>query len=296
MVQPPQSPTQTQEPIGKLTEGHTSQEKARDINEMRLVIKEASQLRKMIEEHNKKYPEFRVSNHLGNLPENADKNQIHAAVAKTFASYLVQYYRSHGISDDALKNIQVKMSDGSMRSVGLIRADGSIEDNPEKLIGPKRKDGSYDYDGGNPSRFNEKDAKVLDKTDGILTTLTWANPKIKDTRDACFGQLSTEFRRYVDAFKPPASPIITTPPVPDQPKETPHVSRTRELAQHRGAAVTSRVNVDTNQCGPTESAVITPIQIDEAAPVGGAFVFGSGGGAVKLPCPPCPPVLPKIAN
>jgi|GEM_PF-5560061 len=282
-------------------QGQLTQPDVRNVQEARGL---ARQLSAAIEKHNNTmealnkasnsdhYSQFKSPNHLKNLDANADKSEVHSALAKSFAEYLVRYYESKGVPRDALKNIEIKLDDGTTKTISLIRPDGSIENDPTKLIGRAIRDRSgritgYDFDGSN--------SKKLDKDDGILTLLTAQNYEVVDTRNSCIRQLFDKFGRYINDFTPthPGAPVTPNVGTPQQ-DATPHTSRNRETRPGRNRTDDSQVTTNRSSFGPTEGAVIKPADIPRANAGSAAALFG--GARFDLPCPPCPPVLPKIAN
>jgi hypothetical protein len=292
--------------IGRFTQGKTPQDRVQDVKTQPEIISAVNKLKAQIKAFEEAHPNVKIRNHLKNLSNAPTYAEAQAALAKTFASYLKEYYTAHwkqaGLTDEqiteGLKNLKIKLSDGTIVTRSLLKPDGTVEDNPEVLIGKAVKDKHgniirYDADGG-AAGFRPTDGKSLTATDGLLTMLTWNNERVRDVRNACFGQLSVEFPRYLRDF-PKAPPVQTAPNVPPVvSQESPiYVPRVVELRPSRDSKETG-VIIDEKGCPLPEGLAVAARKPEKKE--GGLLGAVFGGGKSSIVCPPCPPVLPNIAN
>lgn len=320
------------------TQGTTPQDRARDLRTQQEINKEIKELKALVEQFEKAHPNVKINNHLESLSSAPSKVEAHAALAKTFASYLKEYYTAHwkkeGLTDEqiteGLKNLKIKLSneayedangkdkytaeelkalgvekhtieeDGKKKDVflvtrSLLKPDGSVQDDPEVLIGKATRDASgrilkYDVDGGDSG----SDGRLLTHKDGLLTLLTWNNERVRDVRNSCLGQLSLEFPRYLRDFPKDTTPPPVKTETPAIAPETPlHVARVIGLRPGRDSKGVS-VTLDEKGCPLPEGLVVNARTPQKRS--GGLLGAVFGGGSTGIVCPPCPPVLPGIAN
>lgn len=224
--------------------------------------------------------DIKIKNYLRTLNENSSMKDIHAALGKTLAETMVSFYLAKGISKEALKDIVITLGDGKEQRVSLIKADGTVEDDPQKLIGLLT-GGKFDYNGSNP--------KLTDTKDGILEKITSQGWGIANTRNSCNGQLTDEIRRYLLAMPAPISTTTVTAK-PDPSRQYYVMDRFTSGSVTNTMFCGGSAITQTNH-GPKEGPGSRDLTVRVAA--GGIGFLGAANGSVvkSMVCPPCIPGL-----
>lgn len=261
--------------------------RASEIKTLSGELQSARKISDFVNKHNNEpNQQFKIGhNYLANITEetkNMPKAQamayIHAAKAKTCAEILVAFGESQGLTREQMKNIPIILDSGKASSLSLIKPDGSVENDPAKLIG-HFSGSKYDYNGSNPKALDAKDGE-LEKASARLKAKGFIN-----YLNSCNGQLE-EFLNlpFPIAAQPP---IITAPAYP--------ATVLDELPPEVIAAPTNPVTVTArNTIGLRREGICTDSNPDvrptskRGNPILAALGVKTkgGGGGICLPCIP----------
>lgn len=254
-----------------------------EIKDRKEALKEAKILADEIVSFLGENPDRKIKNYLLGLNENSSMKEIHAALGKTLAETMVSYYIAKGIKPEELKNIKITLGNGKKEVVHLIKADGTVEDDPQKLIGMLT-GGKYDYNGAN--------GKITDSKDGILEKITSQGRGVANTRNSCNGQLIDEIRRYLIAMPRPVTTAAPMRPIAQPIRE--HFNFTGidegnviDITPYLfGASAVTQSNH-----GPKEGVAHNSLVIVRQVSAPGFLVSGPMTINESMVCPPCLPGL-----